>query len=93
MKFLSHARLIKKIESDFDPWHTLLRQGAAPMSDYQIHYLNRERALACLMITQCESDTAAKDLAASLSGIEHRFFEIWRGDRLVHEGFNPHIAH
>jgi hypothetical protein len=62
------------------------------MSSYQIHYLNRRKALACLMIAQCASDSDARDLAASLSGITHRTFEIWRGDTLVHEGFNPRIA-
>ena len=63
------------------------------MSNYQIHYLNREKALACLMIAQCESDREAKDFAASLPGIEHRFFEVWRGETLIHEGFNSRIAH
>lgn len=62
------------------------------MSSYQIHYLNRQKALACLMIAQCASDDDARDLATSLSGITHRTFEIWRGEKLVYEGFNPHIA-
>jgi hypothetical protein len=62
------------------------------MSSYQIHYLNRQKALACLMIAQCASDNDAKDLASSLSGITHRTVEIWRGETLVYEGFNPHIA-
>ena len=62
------------------------------MSSYQIHYLNRQRALACLMIAQCECDRDARDLARSLPGITHRTFEIWRGDMLVDQGFNPHIA-
>ncbi|HVZ69276.1 MAG TPA: hypothetical protein VG891_07410 [Rhizomicrobium sp.] len=62
------------------------------MSSYQIHYLNRQRALACLMIAQCASDDEARQLAISLPGITHRTFEVWRGEKLVHEGFNPHIA-
>ncbi len=33
------------------------------MSSYQIHYLNRQKALACLMIAQCASDSDARDLA------------------------------
>jgi len=62
------------------------------MSSYQIHYLNRQKALACLMVAQCESDEEARSLASSLSGITHRTVEIWRGETLVYEGFNPHIA-
>jgi hypothetical protein len=62
------------------------------MSSYEINYLNRQKALACLIVAQCESDNAAWELARSLPGIDHRTFEIWRGDILVHEGFNPHIA-
>jgi hypothetical protein len=44
------------------------------------------------MIAQCASDDDAKDLATSLPGITHRTVEIWRGETLVYEGFNPHIA-
>ena len=62
------------------------------MSSYQINYLNRQKALACLMVAQCESDDDAWELARSLPGITHLTFEVWRGDRLVCEGFNPHIA-
>lgn len=62
------------------------------MSSYQIHYLNRQKSLACLMIAQCASDDEARDLAASFSGFNHRTFEVWRGDTLVYEGFNPRIA-
>lgn len=69
-----------------------LLYGVLAMSSYQIHYLNRQKALACLMIAQCASDSDAKDLASSLPGITHRTFEVWRGDILVYEGFNPHIA-
>jgi hypothetical protein len=62
------------------------------MSSYQIHYPNRQKTLACLMIAQCASDSDARDLAASLGGITHRTFEIWRGDKLIYEGFNSRIA-
>jgi hypothetical protein len=62
------------------------------MSSYQFHYLNREKTLACLMIAQCDTDKDAWEMARSLPGIVHRTFEVWRGDILIHEGFNPHIA-
>ncbi|HTO39713.1 MAG TPA: hypothetical protein VL026_01955 [Rhizomicrobium sp.] len=63
------------------------------MSSYQIHYLNREKTLACLMVAQCATDDDARYLARSLSGITHRTVEVWRGETLVYEGFNPNIAH
>ncbi len=66
--------------------------GELAMSSYQIHYLNCQKALACLMVAQCESDEDARSLASSLCGITHRTVEIWRGETLVYEGFNPHIA-
>jgi hypothetical protein len=62
------------------------------MSSYQINYLNRQKALACLMVAQCSSDDDARDLATSHFGFAHRTVEIWRGETLIYEGFNPRIA-
>ena len=60
-------------------------EGALTMSSYQFHFLNKRRALACLVLMNCADDEHAKARANSLTGIRHNSLEIWRGETKVYE--------
>jgi hypothetical protein len=55
------------------------------MSSYRFHFLNKRRALACLVLMNCSDDEDAKERANSLTGIRHNWLEIWRDDTKVYE--------
>ena len=55
------------------------------MSSYQFHFLNKRRALACLVLMNCADDEQAKAKAHSLTGIRHNWLEIWRDETKVYE--------
>jgi hypothetical protein len=64
-------------------------EGSFLMSSYQIHYLNKDRALACLMQALCFNDTEAREYAQSFPGIRYASLEIWRGETKIFEALHP----